>query len=126
MSNETLARLLAAHQLEYFDGTCTGCDWDYANEPEGDDVELVIYHARHVAKLVTDAGYRKPRAIETDEGLDSLPIGTVISDAEDCIAERWGMPTDENHGWARAGNDFTKQTPDPLLPATVIYVPEEL
>ncbi|MCD2099606.1 hypothetical protein QNA24_30015 [Rhodococcus qingshengii] len=54
MSTETLARILATHQLEYFDGTCTGCDWDYANEPEGDDVELVIYQARHVAAILNE------------------------------------------------------------------------
>lgn len=68
---EKLARILSSHQLEIFDGTCTGCDWDYADEPEGDDVEVVVYHSRHVADLLLNEGFRGPRRKSQVYGVSS-------------------------------------------------------
>ncbi|NKV28174.1 hypothetical protein GS921_00365 [Rhodococcus hoagii] len=51
-------QILALHQLDIIDGSCTGCDWNYedADDGHGFDLDLAELHAAHVVAALTNAG----------------------------------------------------------------------
>lgn len=86
-----------------------------------EDVNL----ADHIAEAVRAAGYSRPRVVETIEGLDALPVHAVIRDRHGRIHERWDPAVEGDHGWVRSGWAFNDVAAIPLVPATVLYLPEE-
>lgn len=67
----------------------------------------------------------RPRVVETVEELDALPVHAVIRDRHGRIHERWDPAVEGDHGWVRSGWAFNDVAAIPLVPATVLYLPEE-
>lgn len=73
------------------------------------------------AEAILAAGYRKPRTVDTDDDLESLPLLAVIRDADGNVHER----LEWNYGPALQWVSDGAEGRHPKLPATVLYQPEE-
>lgn len=72
------------------------------------------------ADAILASGYRKPRTIATYEDLDALPDGAVILDAEGYVGKRVRREDDGDY-WLFAGVDWTSDSDNVILPATVLH-----
>lgn len=77
-------------------------------------------YADKTATRILASGYRKPYRVTTTEGLDALPLESVIRDAQGHVLERWGEQ-DENT-WATVMVSVFIPHEEITLPATVLYV----
>ncbi|MBM4592356.1 hypothetical protein [Prescottella equi] len=74
----------------------------------------------HLADAVLAAGYSRPRVVETIEGLDALPTGSVVLDGDTVPYERVGSE------WIGCdAGDVYRDGRLLRLPATVVHLPEE-
>lgn len=77
--------------------------------------------AEIIAASILAAGYSKPRTITTAEELDALPVGSVIlSNGGEDSAQK-----DDEGYWYLWGGDIGLVSEEIMLPATVLYTPEE-
>lgn len=94
------------------------------NETHYDDLLVIIesgwqgsrYDTKGVTFDLIEAGYRRPRTIDTQSGLDALPEKSVIRDAYGFVAEKDRKPYSD---WYATGDD------EPFLsiefPVTVLW-----
>lgn len=75
--------------------------------------------AAELAERLAERGWSRPQVVETIEGLEALPDGSVVRDEEACICER------DADGWLITGSRNGYIHRDILLPVTVLYVPQE-
>lgn len=71
MSDPVLIALIAGHQLNLYDGTCWGCDWDYTKVTDtlpGSDPALATMHAQHVAALYEGSQAERVAELEARVG----------------------------------------------------------
>lgn len=76
-------------------------------------------------KSLADA---QPRTITTVEGLEALPVGTVLRVARKELAEigkSFGSKTLRATEWTEYLSDWGAEETEYLLPATVLHVPTE-
>lgn len=72
-----------------------------------------------IAGVILDAGYSRPRVVESIEDSVALCNGTIIRDRMGRVFERF------NGWWGRAGDPDNYADRDIALPATVLHLPEE-
>jgi len=108
-----LAQVLKEHKYDLVKAVCSCSDFVQVGlrcDPET--------HEQHVAGVLLDAGYRKPRTITTLEELDALPMESVLKSAEGNVWESLVG------GWFETCSRACHIASDIALPATVLYEPE--
>lgn len=97
-----------------------------ARDALADLIDEHSFQARSYSEAAADAvlaeGYRKTHTVTTFDELDALPLATVIRDAAGFVFEHWKNTPDEAVQWAQVGYHDPS---NPILPGTVLYVPEE-
>ena len=76
------------------------------------------------AEAILDAGWRPPaRVVTTDDEARTLPVGTVICDADAFVAKRLGDDDGQDWGILGVGLCFTEYVFS--YPLTVLWEPDE-
>lgn len=75
-----------------------------------------------IANRLQAEGWSKRRMVDSIEELEALPHESAVRDAMGDVYEKWSPPDESKTEWMTPG---TSWTPDPTLPVTVIYTPED-
>jgi hypothetical protein len=84
------------------------------------------YWPQEAARLVLNAGYRKPRVMTTLAELATLPLESVIIDAARCVSELAGVEADRARTWwSITGCDEEISGTNLNFPVTVLWEPAD-
>lgn len=73
-----------------------------------------------IADEIRAAGYSRPQVVESVEGLEALPVGSVVLTEQGGVYELAWQET-----WMETGDHNPHGHEDLSLPATVLYAPQE-